>query len=205
MTSSLLLALQSVNEELEELEDAYEAEISPDEGPPSSDWPGAELTGLVTGYDPSIRRQRNRYSLLPNSLALNQSCVDNSMAGQRTSVLLNAHICALDTLVLSSRTSITSVADKRQSIQESNVLLQAWTNQIDLLAEEISEETEPLDDAKSLSRERETPILSSPSRPPVPPRPPTPPKPSYCKVRRKNWGCWSNQRMIGSLRSRQNL
>jgi hypothetical protein len=38
---------------------------------------------------------------------------------------------------------------------------------MDPLAEEISEETRPVDDAKSLSRERETATLSSPSRPPV--------------------------------------
>ena len=167
MASSLLLVQQSVNEELEELEDAYEAEVSADEGPPSSERPGVELTGLATGRDLLIQRRRNVYPLLPNSVALNRTSVGNSPAGQRTSVLLNAHIYGLDTLALSSRTRITSVTDKRQAIQQSNVLLQTWTDQMDPLVEEISEETQPVDDAKSPSRERETAILSSASRPPI--------------------------------------
>jgi hypothetical protein len=71
MASSLLLVQQSVNDEREELEDAYEAEVSADEGPPSSERPGVELTGLATGRDPLIQHRRSIYPLLPNSVVLN--------------------------------------------------------------------------------------------------------------------------------------
>ena len=52
---------------------------------------------------------------------------------------------------------------KRLSIEQSNHLLQHWTDQMDLLAEDVTEGTQPLDDHENLSRHLENAIGSSPS------------------------------------------
>ena len=52
---------------------------------------------------------------------------------------------------------------KRLSIEQSNHLLQRWTDQMDPLAEDVTEGTQPLDDHENLSRHPENAIGSSPS------------------------------------------
>ena len=120
MTSSLLLAQQSINEELEELEDAFEADSTTNEDPQPTEPQDGGLFGSATARDPSIRRRRDRSFRLFNNEVFDQRSDDNALTGHRTSVLLNAHIYGRNALSLNSRSTVTSVADKRQSIGQSN-------------------------------------------------------------------------------------
>jgi hypothetical protein len=162
MTSSLLLAQQSANEVLEELEDEYEAEASTDEDHLPLDEQGDPLSPFAMGRDPVIRRRRNR-SRFDNNMPWDRGSLGRSAAGARTSVLLNAHLRGDGELALGSRATIASVIDKRLSIEQSNHLLQRWTDQMDPLAEDVAEGTQTLDDHENLSRYPENAIGSSPS------------------------------------------
>jgi hypothetical protein len=162
MTSSLLLAQQSANEVLEELEDEYEAEASTDEDHLPLDERGDPLTPFAMGRDPVIRRRRNGFRF-DNNMSWDRGSLGRSAAGARTSVLLNAHLRGDGELALGSRATIASVIDKRLSIEQSNHLLQRWTDQMDPLAEDVTEGTQPLDDHENLSRYPENAIGSSPS------------------------------------------
>jgi hypothetical protein len=145
VTSSLLLAQQSVNKVLEELEDEYASETSTNDDCLPPDQQGEPLTPFVTGRDTVIQRRRNR-SQFGNNLSLDRGTLSKLTVGARTSVPLNTHLHGNGEIARASRATIASVVDKRLSIYQSNDLLQHWTDQMGPLAEDITEGTQPLDD-----------------------------------------------------------
>ena len=127
----LFLAQQSANERLEELEDECFLEDDPDTG--------SEYTQAASSLSPSPSN-----SLEELKRSLDQDVTDRSQSSQsvhpqgknstRTSALLNALLYQQEDSRERRRLAWTNLTDHRQSVIESDNLLQTWTDQRDPLA-----------------------------------------------------------------------
>lgn len=122
LMQSLLLAQQSTNARLEKLEDQTLLEEMQHAG---SSTPDRLRPGLERGH------RRNRSSRAIFDISSNGTADLLAEGTQRTSVLLNRKIYQEDDFRESQRRTWTSLDDHRQSVAQSNDLLQTWTDQMD--------------------------------------------------------------------------
>jgi hypothetical protein len=131
MTHSLLLAQQSANHRLEELEDrAMDEETAGDDGTLPTDL--LEPSPIPPSMsDIPARRMRNRSSVMVDSVIYPASITSNSIGDKRTSTLLNECIFETDRSFNSPRDGPLRPFDHRRSIVYSEALLRRWTTKID--------------------------------------------------------------------------
>jgi Ras association (RalGDS/AF-6) domain len=131
MTHSLLLAQQSANHRLEELEDrAMNEETAGDDGTLPTDF--LEPSPIPPSMsDIPAHHKRNRSSVMVDSVVYPASITSNSTEDKRTSTLLNECIFETDRSFNSPRDGPLRPLDHRQSIVYSEALLRRWTTKID--------------------------------------------------------------------------
>jgi hypothetical protein len=122
LMQGLLLAQQSTNARLERLEDQTQLDEMQDAGSSNPD-------RLGPGHDRGHRRNRSSQAIL--GIATDGTADLFAEGAQRTSILLNRKIYHEDDFKESQRRTLTSLDDHRQSVVQSNKLLQTWTDQLD--------------------------------------------------------------------------